>query len=473
MEPYQVVMPPSRKLKPSPYVKQLLSSLDPTLSIGPAPLQPVHRRLDSHTQAAGSAEDLLALLRKVPFFSGCDETELQHVLRTSQLCHVKRYGVLIRQGTLGSTFYMLLDGELHCHNDKGVDVRLSGQGLLLGEGALVARCPRAANVVACCNSRLLCWRAEQLQGLHGIDHTVAQVTVVSHALEQLPFFCNLPKPQLKALSTIMAVDNFPGSSVVFHEGELDDQLFLLLEGAVSVYAGAPPAPWGDGPPDASLISHHEAAGAGSGANDERGLWVGEMALWANRPPNASVVATEPSKLLVLTQARLHPSPLAPRPSPRRLPLRSLPINKHPFPLCQTNFDRFMAAVPEFRALFTTHTNAFARLSQLTHAKQQLFGSNMVGVLSSAYRGSQEDRDLVRADEADRSALELLVVVRWEKLARAVLDHGPFRRPGVKKVEKVLHTLSFEIEDFEYKGTTKGERDAHHGFSGHALLAARS
>tara|TARA_B100000787_G_scaffold129258_1_gene98116 strand:+ start:129 stop:530 length:402 start_codon:yes stop_codon:yes gene_type:complete len=133
----------------------------------------------------------------------------------------------------------------------------------------------------------------------------------------------------------------------------------------------------------------------------------------------------------------------------------------------------MAAVPEFRALFTTHTNAFARLSQLTHAKQQLFGSNMVGVLSSAYRGSQEDRDLVRADEADRSALELLVVVRWEKLARAVLDHGPFRRPGVKKVEKILHTLSFEIEDFEYKGTTKGERDAHHGFSGHALLAARS
>ena len=312
-------MPPSRKLKPSPYLKQLLSAEDPTLSVGPAPLQPVHRRLDSHTQAAGSAEDLLSLLRKVPFFSGCDETELQHVLRTAQVCHVKRYGVLIRQGTLGSTFYMLLDGELHCANDKGVDVRLSGQGLLLGEGALVARCPRAANVVACCNSRLLCWKADQLQGLHGIDHTSAQTTVVSHALKQLPFFCNLPVAQLKALSAIMAVDSFPGSSVIFDEGELDDQLFLLLEGAVNVYAGAPPSPWGDGPPDASPISHHEAAGAGSGANDERGLWVGEMALWANRPPNASVVATEPSKLLILTQARPRPSP----PSPRRLPLRPL------------------------------------------------------------------------------------------------------------------------------------------------------
>ena len=310
-------MPQSRKLKPSPYLKQLLTSEDPTLFAGPT-LQPVHRRLDSHTQAAGRAEDLLALLRKVPFFSGCDEAELQHVLRTAQLCHVKRYGVLIRQGTLGSTFYMLLDGELHCANDKGVDVRLSGQGLLLGEGALVARCPRAANVIACCNSRLLCWKADQLQGLRGIDHTVAQMTVVCHALRHLPFFCNLPEAQLKALSAIMAVDSFPGSSVVFHEGELDDQLFLLLEGAVNVYAGAPPSPWGDGPPDASLISHHEAAGAGSGANDEHGsLWVGEMALWANRPPNASVVSTEPSKLLILPQA----PPPAPRPSTRRLPRR--------------------------------------------------------------------------------------------------------------------------------------------------------
>ena len=169
-----------------------------------------------------------------------------------------------------------------------------------------------------------------------------------------------------------------------------------------------------------------------------------MALWANRPPNASVVATEPSKLLILTQS---------------------------------NFDRFMAAVPEFRALFTTHTNAFARLSQLTHAKQQLFGStfgsSMIRVLSSVYHGSQEDRDLVRADEADRSALELLVVHRWDKLARAVLDHGPFSRIGVKKVERAPCTLSFEIEDFEHKGTPKpGEKAAHHGFSGHALLIAR-
>ena len=49
VSPLHHAMPQSRKLKPSPYLKQLLSSEDPTLSVGPAPLQPVHRRLDTHT----------------------------------------------------------------------------------------------------------------------------------------------------------------------------------------------------------------------------------------------------------------------------------------------------------------------------------------------------------------------------------------------------------------------------------------
>ena len=274
--------------------------------------------------------------------------------------------------------------------------------------------------------------------------------MVSRALDQLPFFCNLPATQLKALSAIMSVDSFPGSSVIFHEGELEDQLFLLLEGAVSVYAGAPPAPWGDGPPDASRISHHEAAGAGVGVgvDDDSGLWVGEMALWANRPPNASVVATVSSKLLILTQAR-------PRPPPRGCPLspRSLPHahSVHP-PFGQVNFDRFMAAVPEFRALFTTHSNAFARLTQLTYARQQLFGSSIRGALAYAFRGSSEDRSI----HVSRSAAELLILRRWERLTKLVLEHGRVRGPGLEAAERLPCTLSFEIEDFECarKGTTK-------------------
>ena len=70
-------------------------------------------------------------------------------------------------------------------------------------------------------------------------------------------------------------------------------------------------------------------------------------------------------------------------------------------------------------------------------------------------------ELVRADEADRSALELLVIVRWDKLVRAALDHGPFARAqGDEKVARTPCTLSFEIEDYEHKVRTKaGEKVA--------------
>ena len=56
-------------------------------------------------------------------------------------------------------------------------------------------------------------------------------------------------------------------------------------------------------------------------------------------PNASVVATEPTKLLVLSHK---------------------------------SFDHFMSVMPEFRLLFSAHTDAFRKLAQLTHAKLELF-----------------------------------------------------------------------------------------------------
>ena len=70
----------------------------------------------------------------------------------------------------------------------GVDLRVSKQGDIVGEGALVARCPRAATVVATCPCRLLCWPAAQLEGVH-IDRKEAKAHVISQALFQLPFFC--------------------------------------------------------------------------------------------------------------------------------------------------------------------------------------------------------------------------------------------------------------------------------------------
>lgn len=342
-----------------------------------------------------SSEEVLGLLRKSPLFSRLAEEELEHVVREAQPRPVNRYEVLIRQGLLGSTLYLLLEGELHCFSDRGIDVIMHRPGDVVGEAALVARCPRAANVVAETPCRLLCWQHDQLVGLN-LDRDEAKSKVISQALLSLPFFSNLPMLQLRALGEIMQVDTYKGGSVIFGEGELEDSLFLLLEGAVNVYDGEPPPPYGPGPGDAQLISRYDANSVTP--------WVGEMALWANKPPNASVVATVGSKLLVLSRA---------------------------------SFEKFMAAMPEFRQLFTAHSNAFGRLAQLTQTKQELLGkgsggkprprgASFLGSALTSWAAKAKDPDAAARssqETAQMSVPELLRVRRWERLALGVLNKG--------------------------------------------------
>ena len=428
--PREAESPPAPRVKCEPYLRDFLTSDSAAGTAAPVsidaswtttlPFTRGGKRPANRRASKGSPEEVLDLLRKSPLFARLTDEELQYVVATAQPRRVNRYEVLIRQGLLGSTLYMLLDGELHCFNDRGVDVVVKRRGAVVGEAALIARCPRAANVVAETPCRLLCWQHDELVGLN-LDRMEAKQKVISQALLNLPFFTNLPMLQLKALGEIMQVDTYKGGSVIFGEGELEDSLFLLLEGAVNVYDGAPSPPIGFGPADAQLISRYDANSVTP--------WVGEMALWANKPPNASVVATEGSKLLVLSRA---------------------------------SFEKFMAAMPEFRQLFTAHSNAFGRLAQLTQTKQELLGkgsskrevgSNFLGSALTSWAVKVKDPNAgARSSQetVQMSAPELVRVRRWERLTMGVLNKGKDKDARLAAgVAAIPSTLSLDTEAFEF------------------------
>ena len=428
--PQEVEPPPAPRVKCEPYLRDLLTSDPAAGSVAPAsidaswpttlPFARGGKRRATTSAAWGSTEEAVRLLQKSPLFARLTDEELQNVLAIAQPKRINRYEVLIRQGLLGSTLYMLLDGELHCFNDRGLDVLVKRQGDVVGEAALIAKCPRAANVVAGTSCRLLCWQHEQLVGLN-LDRMEAKTKVISQALRNLPFFSNLPLLQLKALGEIMEVDTYKSGSVIFGEGELEDSLFVLLEGAVNVYDGAPPPPFGFGPVDAQLISRYDA-------NTAR-PWVGEMALWVNKPPNASVVATEGSKLLVLSRS---------------------------------SFEKFMVAMPEFRQLFTAHSNAFSRLMQLTQTKQELMGkgsskrqvsSNFLGSALTSWAVKAKDPNAAARSSQETvqmSAPELLRVRRWERLALGVLNKGKDKDARLASGAPAMpSTFSLTTEAFEH------------------------
>jgi CRP/FNR family transcriptional regulator, cyclic AMP receptor protein len=78
----------------------------------------------------------LELLRRVPLFSGCKTTALQEIEKLADEIDVQDGYVLIREGTFGEQFFLIVDGHVRIERD-GQTVRTLGPGEFVGEISLI------------------------------------------------------------------------------------------------------------------------------------------------------------------------------------------------------------------------------------------------------------------------------------------------------------------------------------------------
>jgi cAMP-dependent protein kinase regulator len=101
--------------------------------------------------------------------------------------------------------------------------------------------------------------------------------VAQRALAATPLFAGLPKEALEALVENLTLATLDQGAVLFHEGDVGDALYVIVEGEVSVQAEGPP--------------RVEMARLGPGA------FLGEVALMTDQPRSATVTATTTSELI--------------------------------------------------------------------------------------------------------------------------------------------------------------------------------
>ena len=85
-------------------------------------------------------------LRRVPLFSRCDGLSLADIARLSDEVDVADGHTLMRQGALGSEFFLIVDGRVRIERD-GATINTLGPGDFLGEIALLAEERRTATAV--------------------------------------------------------------------------------------------------------------------------------------------------------------------------------------------------------------------------------------------------------------------------------------------------------------------------------------
>jgi CRP/FNR family cyclic AMP-dependent transcriptional regulator len=96
-------------------------------------------------------------------------------------------------------------------------------------------------------------------------------------LATVPLFTECSKRELEEIAQIADELDLPSGTVLIREGERGREFFVLVEGSLSVSKN------------------------GRRVNSlDAGTWVGEMALLSDAPRNATVTATSPIHILVIT-----------------------------------------------------------------------------------------------------------------------------------------------------------------------------
>ena len=102
------------------------------------------------------------------------------------------------------------------------------------------------------------------------------------ALKEISLFQNLSLDQLDAVHQITTEVEYLPDEVIVREGERGDQIYLLLSGRVRIFKGY-------GSPNEMQLNEQSAVS-----------YFGEMAILDGGPRAASVVAVEPSHVLLLS-----------------------------------------------------------------------------------------------------------------------------------------------------------------------------
>ena len=123
----------------------------------------------------------LDALRRAPLFEGLTKRELTELARATDELRVPAGTVLCREGSLGSEFFVVVDGEAEVTKDGKV-LATRGAGDFFGEIALLATTTRTATVTATTDLRCFVLTSRGFRGV--LDDNRGVERKVMHALAE-------------------------------------------------------------------------------------------------------------------------------------------------------------------------------------------------------------------------------------------------------------------------------------------------
>lgn len=125
----------------------------------------------------------LELLAGVPLLARLDRKDLEAIGRLCDEVDLPAGKTVVKEGTYGTEFYVVIDGALRVEHD-GAHLTDLGPGSFFGELALLARIQRTATVVTTAPTRVLVMGAREFTTLLR-DHPTIQEAVLHAVAERM------------------------------------------------------------------------------------------------------------------------------------------------------------------------------------------------------------------------------------------------------------------------------------------------
>ncbi|MGM0595519.1 MAG: cyclic nucleotide-binding domain-containing protein [Myxococcota bacterium] len=203
--------------------------------------------LEIYNQAVSTENwnELPAKVMPMPLLSDLDKKSFLKVAKELTLHLIKPDTMIIREGEIGESFYILAKGKVSVFtvDTRGVEKHLANlrQGSIFGEMALVQRMPRSASVKSEEECAILEFTTDNLADMSDALPLVAEALdkftrnrLLKNLLNQAPIFKPFSKKQRKDLLSHFKAYVVEPDTVIVKEGNEGAGLYLILSGEVDV-----------------------------------------------------------------------------------------------------------------------------------------------------------------------------------------------------------------------------------------------
>lgn len=226
---------------------------------------PIEENLLPFRRERGKGRETQELIRlglmQDPLCAMLRRDELDAILDTMEFCEFSSGDAVVRQGEVGSGFFVLHSGLLDVTvNDQKVNT--ISRGACFGGIALRCKCPRTATVTAAESAS--CWVADGSKFQQVLrENAERQRQENRELLDSVSAFASLSTQAKDYIGHHLFVQHFEGGAVLASEGEPASAVFIVKSGALKAHTGGEVQPSGlyVGGREVSQLAPGEACGA--------------------------------------------------------------------------------------------------------------------------------------------------------------------------------------------------------------------